>query len=127
MTEHDHATHFVVPIKYYLGTFGALLCLTFITVFVAQFDFGTWNIVVAMGVAIVKASLVLAFFMGLRWDKGFYFIAFISAILFMIIFFAFTLSDTLTRGGVDPIEAGVHGLNTPVKPVSDHHGEGEHH
>ena len=65
--------------------------------------------------------------MGLRWDKGFYFISILSAILFMVIFFVFTLSDTLTRGGIDPIEAGVHGLNTPVKPVSDLHDNDGHH
>jgi len=68
---HQHS-HFIVPVKYYIGTFLSLLVLTFVTVTISRFDFGTFNIVVAMLVAIVKASLVISFFMGLRWDKGFF-------------------------------------------------------
>ena len=66
MSEHHHH---IAPVKYYVGTFGALLALTILTVAVAQFDFSEWNIIIAMIVAVSKASLVLMFFMGLLWDK----------------------------------------------------------
>ena len=65
-TDNDHSHHFVVPVNYYVGTFIALLFLTFITVFVAQFDFGEWNLIIALLVAIIKATLVISFFMCTR-------------------------------------------------------------
>jgi cytochrome c oxidase subunit 4 len=62
-----------------------LLVLTVITVGVAQVDFGAANIVVAMLVASVKASLVLAFFMHLKYEnKVIWMYAFIPLLLIAI-------------------------------------------
>ena len=60
--------HHIVPAKVYASILGALLFLTFITVWVAQFDFGFANMIVAMGVATLKALLVMAFFMHLKYE-----------------------------------------------------------
>ena len=72
----------------------ALLVLTYVTVAVTSFDFGRWNLVVAMAIAVVKASLVLMFFMHLKYDKIFHTVVFVSAILAASLFVGFTLMDT---------------------------------
>lgn len=64
----DHLGH-VVPQKTYLTVFIALLILTAITVGIAQYDFGSLNLVIAMFVASMKASLVILVFMHLKYEN----------------------------------------------------------
>ena len=109
-------SHQVVPLKYYLGTGIALLFLTIITVAVAKVDLGVLNVPVALAIAILKASLVVIFFMGLRWDNGFNIIILVGTFIFILIFILFTLSDTMTRGAVDKLNAGHFGLKNLVSP-----------
>ena len=47
----------------------ALLILTGLTIGAAFIDLGSGNVVVALGIASIKASLVALFFMHLRWEK----------------------------------------------------------
>src|ERR1044072_4179654 len=91
-----HSSHFIPPVKYYVGTFLALAFLTVITVVAAQFDFGVWNTTIALCIAVVKASLVALFFMGLRWDKAFNAVVFVSTLLFLLIFIGFSAADIFT-------------------------------
>ena len=109
-------THYVVPLKYYLGTGIALLILTVITVAVAKVDLGVLNVPVALAIAIFKASLVISFFMGLRWDKGFNTLILFSTMVFILIFITFTLSDVMTRGSVDKVLEGNHNLKQLITP-----------
>tara|TARA_R110002072_G_scaffold206029_1_gene363830 strand:+ start:43806 stop:44225 length:420 start_codon:yes stop_codon:yes gene_type:complete len=88
----------------------ALLILTGITVGVAQFDFGSANMLIAMGIASVKASLVIAFFMHLKWDTAVNKLMFLSSFLFLSLLFIFTLADQFTRR-LD------HELHTTTSPV----------
>ena len=62
-------SHHVVSWKVYLGVFLALVALTVITVWVAGHDFGEFNLVVALGVAITKATLVVLYFMHARYSE----------------------------------------------------------
>ena len=68
----DHDDHgelgHVVPMKTFNMVFGALVFLTVITVLAATQDFGMFNMVVAMGIASVKAGLVAMFFMHLKYE-----------------------------------------------------------
>lgn len=127
MSTNSHDSHFVVPLKYYVGTLVSLLVLTFITVFVSRFDFGSMNLVVAMLIASIKASMVALFFMGLKWDKGFNRVILASTLVFLFFFFAFTLSDYFTRGKLDiHSRPEVYDIKSPVKPISPgaaHHSE----
>lgn len=121
-------SHFVVPVKYYVGTFLALLFLTFITVWISRFHFGVLNIYVAMGVAVIKACLVISYFMGMKWESGFTRLILIFTVIFVGIFMAFTLADISTRGSVDPIQEGVHNIQSPVKLNTSESGvKAEHH
>jgi len=94
--------HHVVPMKVYFGVFGALLFLTVVTVAVAQVDLGPMNMLVAMLVATVKASVVCAFFMQLKYDEKLNTIIFVFGLIFVALFFLFTLLDVFSRGFLDP-------------------------
>lgn len=74
-----------------------LLILTIITVAASRFDFGAANLLIAMLIASIKASLVMAFFMHLKWDTAINKIVFLSSFLFLSLLFIFTLSDQATR------------------------------
>lgn len=70
---------------------------TIITIFVAEFDFGKWNMIIAMLVATFKASFVMLYFMHLRYDSNMNRVIFGSGFAFLILLFAFTLVDIITR------------------------------
>lgn len=99
-TTHDHhdddhrITH-TASIKVLLSTGGSLLFLTIVTVLATKVDFGAnINLGVAMFIAVVKATLVVLFFMHLRYDKIFHTVVFVSAILAAALFVGFTLMDS---------------------------------
>ena len=56
--EHHGVGH-VVPFKYLLAVFLGLTFLTVVTVVASLFDFGEFNLLVAMAIAVVKATLVV--------------------------------------------------------------------
>lgn len=90
----DHGLAHVLPVPFLLGVLFALLLLTVLTVSVTYVDLGhQGNLVVAMLVATVKASLVVAFFMHLAWDNKFHFLLFLSSVLFVILFLALATTD----------------------------------
>jgi cytochrome c oxidase subunit 4 len=99
--DHNHVT----PLKVYLSVAIALLILTAITVRISLINMGGWNLVVALAVATLKATLVALFFMHLLYDKKIYAIVFGVGILFLGVFVALTMFDTLERGAVNAIEA----------------------
>ena len=90
----------VVSRKTYFGIFGALMVLTALTVWVATFDLGRWNAIMALSIAVVKATLVVLYFMHVRYSSKLTWVFVCAGIIWLIILFAFTLSDFLTRGWV---------------------------
>jgi len=97
-----HAPH-AVPAVVFLRVLIALLFLTIVTVAVSYVDFGSGNMFVAMAIAAVKVSLVMTFFMHLKWDTAINNIAIISSFLFLSLLFIFTLADYTTRGATDEL------------------------
>ena len=78
-----------------LGTGGTLLILTIVTVLATKVDFGAnINLAIAMVIAVIKATLVILFFMHLKYDKMFHTVVFVSAILAASLFVGFTLMDS---------------------------------
>jgi cytochrome c oxidase subunit 4 len=100
----DHVPH-VLPLSTYIATWLALIVLTALTVAASYFNFGTWNLVIALLIATTKASVVAAIFMHLRYDRKFHTIIFSFSLIFLGIFIAFTMFDTETRGRTDSVEA----------------------
>jgi cytochrome c oxidase subunit 4 len=98
----DGAVHVhIASTRFYVGIFLALIALTIATVRVSYYDFGSANIIIAILIATMKASLVAAFFMHLRHDKLFNTISFLSAFLFLAIFILLTYDDLGNRGRID--------------------------
>jgi cytochrome c oxidase subunit IV len=92
--EHESYVH-VVPLPVLGGVFAALIVFTVLTVSVTRFDLGSWNLILAMAIATVKASLVVLYFMHLRYDNPFNAIIFIAALVFVALFISLTLLDTM--------------------------------
>ena len=92
--------HHILPLKTYFGVATALLVFTVITVYVAQHDFGSMNMAVALLVAAVKASLVCLYFMHLLYDNKLYAVVLVSSLLFLAIFITFVMYDVVRRDGV---------------------------
>ncbi len=75
----------------------ALLILTGITVGVSYIDMGIFNVPVALGIACFKVSLVLLFFMHLKYEGRAIIVSFLSTICFLAIMISFTFWDVAFR------------------------------
>lgn len=94
----DGAVHaHVSPTIFYVAIFATLVVLTLVTVGVSYVHLGPMNLAVAVLIASIKATLVVMFFMHLRWDNKFNALIFICSLGFIGIFFALTFSDTEWR------------------------------
>lgn len=101
-----HGEVHVLPLKTYFAVFGSLLVLTVLTVLVSVIGLpAPASIIVAMVVAAVKATLVVLWFMHLKFDDRFYSLIFIVSLFFLVLFFVFTSMDVLSRGQVNPEES----------------------
>ena len=94
--DHDeHGISHVASMKVLLGTGGSLLLLTIVTVLATKVDFGAnINLAIAMFIAVVKATLVVLFFMHLKYDRLFHSVVFVAALLAASLFVGFTLMDS---------------------------------
>ena len=103
-TEEHHGPH-VMDWKVLVAVWIALMICTAITIGAAYLPLHSdfWRATIAIAVATVKASIVALFFMHLLYDEKFNLVVFVASILFVVVFFAFTLMDPLTRGWVNPI------------------------
>lgn len=95
---HEEEHHHVLPYSVYFLVYFALLVLTYLTVMVSYWDLGALSLPVAMLVALVKAAFVVGYFMHLKYDNAFLKLVFFGSVLFLVIFFTFTLFDLGTRG-----------------------------
>ena len=89
--------HHVTSSAMFFNVLVALLILTVVTVGASRIDFGPANMLIAMLIASVKASLVILFFMHVKWDTAINKIVFLSSFLFLSLLFVFTLADQATR------------------------------
>jgi cytochrome c oxidase subunit IV len=116
MADHSHDDshgHPDNPIKYYIGVFGLLMVMTALTVLVAYVDLekdlanvpvlkyfrGIANIIVAMTIAVIKATAVVLIFMHVRWSSRLTQVIVVSAVFWLLIMLSFTVSDYFTRSG----------------------------
>jgi len=91
--EHAH----IVPYKTFMIIWIVLLILTGVTVWVAQYNLGPLNIWVALGIATLKSSLVVAIFMHMKYESWLFKIALLSALAILAIFIGLTFFDVLYR------------------------------
>jgi cytochrome c oxidase subunit 4 len=91
-------TNHVVSKKTYYAIFGVLIALTLITVQAAYLDLGPFNVTVALGIACIKATLVLLYFMHLRYSIRLTWLIVASAIAWLVVLIVITMTDYMSRG-----------------------------
>ena len=97
---HTHHPH-ILPLSVYIRVGTALFALTGITIAVAKVDLGgTWNLIVAMLVATIKATLVVLFFMHLLYDNKLYAVVFGIGLFMLTAFIVETMFDTMRRDAI---------------------------
>jgi cytochrome c oxidase subunit 4 len=85
--------HILSP-RVLLSVWGALVILTGITIGASRMDLGAIALWVALAIATVKASLVVLYFMHLRYDRPIYAVILIAALLLVLLFIGLALTDT---------------------------------
>jgi cytochrome c oxidase subunit 4 len=101
--EHDHGAGIYVKVLL------ALLFLTIVTVGASYIDFGSGNVIIALFIATIKASLVALFFMHLRNEKPVNAVIALAGFLFLGIFLMFCFIDFDSRQNLQPVN-----LKAPV-------------
>lgn len=105
--------HHVLPLRTYFAVFGTLLVLTALTTGVAYFDLGALNTPVALTIASVKCLVVILWFMHVRYSSKLVQLFAVAGFAWLLILFAFLLSDGLTRSNVPGWEADQQALQRP--------------
>jgi cytochrome c oxidase subunit 4 len=91
--------HVANPKLYYM-VFAALIVGTVLTYLAALVDFGFFNNVVMLAIAVTKMGLVMLYFMGVRWNTRLTWVVAGSGFFFLLIMFTITMSEYLSRGWV---------------------------
>src|SRR5439155_14018538 len=87
----------IVPTRTYYLIFGILALCTYLTWQVAVFDLGALNTIVALVIAVFKATLVVLFFMHVRYSTRLTWAVVVGGVFWLGILLALTMSDYLTR------------------------------
>ena len=105
MSEH------IVPLRVYFTIFGLLMLGTVLTVGAAFIDFsaisprlGFLNIVIALTIAVTKATLVILFFMHVRYSSRLTWVIVAAGFFWLGIMLVLTGSDYITRGWIKGVE-----------------------
>jgi cytochrome c oxidase subunit IV len=93
----------IIPLKNYIIVFLTLVALTALTVIASRFDFGAMNTIIAILIASIKAGLVLAIFMHLKYDDRLYLVVILTSVFFLIVMYFFSILDFVTRVDVKNI------------------------
>ena len=96
MPSEQHRQH-VIPTSLYVGIWAILMMLTGLTVFVSFIELHAWNIVLALTIATIKATLVVLFFMHLYYSSKLTKVTVIAALFFLFLLLALSMTDYLTR------------------------------
>jgi cytochrome c oxidase subunit 4 len=89
--------HHILPVRTYLVIFAILMVLLVLTVAVAFVNLGPFNIIVAMSIAVIKAVMVVLFFMHVKYSSRLTQVFVVASLLWVAIMFGLTLADYDTR------------------------------
>lgn len=90
----------IAPKSLYYGVFLALMVGTGLTVTAAFVDMGPLNNILMLAIACAKATLVILFFMHVRWSTRFTWVVVMAGFFWLLILFSLGMSDYLSRGWV---------------------------
>jgi cytochrome c oxidase subunit 4 len=88
----------VLPLRTYYLVFLALIVLTAVTVFAAFINLGPLNNVIMIGIAGFKSTLVVLFFMHVRYKTKLIPVVIFSGLFWLLILFTLTFADYFSRG-----------------------------
>ena len=97
----QHSEHHIVSPKIYFAIFGVLMICTILTVMAAEIDLNQYfrglNIIVALTIAVLKASLVVLFFMHGKYSPKRTQMVIIASVFWLAVMLFMTMSDYVTR------------------------------
>jgi cytochrome c oxidase subunit 4 len=88
--------------RLYVAIWGLLMVLLFVTVAVNEVDLGQWNFFIAFSIALVKAVLIVLFFMHVRYSPGLTRVVACAGFFWLAIMLCLTFADYMTRGWMGP-------------------------
>jgi len=91
------SSHPITSVGVYTAVFVALIIGTGLTVWIAYFDFGFMNTFIALTVAVAKASLVVWYFMGVRYNTPLTKVVVVAGFFWLLIMFGLGMADYATR------------------------------
>ena len=91
------STSHIATVRVYVTVFLALIVFTGITVLVAKYDFGWLNTPIALTIAVTKATLVVIYFMGVRFNTPLTKVVVIGGFFWLFILFGLGMMDYATR------------------------------
>jgi cytochrome c oxidase subunit 4 len=94
---HNMISEHIVPPRVYFAIFTALMVLTAATVAAAFMDLGPFNLAVALVIATIKATLVVLYFMHVRYNPKLIWLAIALAVSWLGVLVVVTMSDYLSR------------------------------
>jgi cytochrome c oxidase subunit 4 len=89
--------HHIAPIRTYFNVFAALMVLFILTVVAGHFHMGRFNLAIALTIAIIKALIVMLYFMHVRWSSRATWVFAGAAFLWLGIMLWLTTGDYMTR------------------------------
>ncbi len=87
----------VIPTRVYYTIFTILMVCTGLTVWIAFLDLGPLNTIAALAIAVFKATLVVLFFMHVKYSTRLTWAVVLGSVFWFGILIALTMSDYLTR------------------------------
>jgi cytochrome c oxidase subunit 4 len=90
-------TAHIIPTRIYYTIFGILVFCTYLTVQISFFDLGPLNVVAAVTIAVFKATLVVLFFMHVKYSSRLTWLVVIGSLMWLGILLSLTFADYLTR------------------------------
>ena len=97
VTNPEHASHHIVTPAQYALVFAALLVGTALTVVAANIDLGVFNPIIALGIACTKATIVILFFMHVKYQSHLIMTTVAAGFFLFIVLITMTLSDYMSR------------------------------
>lgn len=97
ITNPEHSEHHIVGPGQYSLVFGTLLAGTLLTVVAAYIDMGVFNPIVALGIAVFKACIVVLFFMHAKYQSRLIKMTIGSGFFLFLVLIGMTLTDYMSR------------------------------
>lgn len=118
MSEQQHS----ITVPTYLAVFATLMVLTIVTVVSAHIDLGHFNIVLALIIAFTKATLVVTYFMHLRYGTNMTRAILVSGVIAVFLLMGIAIDDVRNRHTKTylPFVGALDGVRPPTAPVPPH-------